>query len=198
MFVSTQSVKPLRFSRLALLAACLAGCLLAKQRPDEVVQAKWEELPALLTGRQAELVLVDGTYLRGRVRQVTADSIVLNVKATTNPSRFPPGLHHVPRDLWLRLRVQRHTKARFAGMVLGGLASLPLLQYLVRRGDFTASGDAIFSAGLISAFSYLGYRLGKSSGVRYFVVKVVPENPEPATPAAVSPEQPPPDAGPTG
>jgi hypothetical protein len=197
MFVSTQSVKPLRFSRLALLAACLAGCLLAKQRPDEVVQAKWEELPALLTGRQAELVLVDGTYLRGRVRQVTADSIVLNVKATSNPGRFPLGLQHVPRELWLRLRVQRHTKARFAGMVLGGLLSLPLVRQIGRL-DYTASAETISAAGVISAFSYLGYRLGKSSGVRYFVVQVVPEKPERATPAAVSPEQPPPDAGPTG
>ncbi len=184
------------FRRLGLLAACLAGCLLATQRPDEVVQAEWGELPALLKGKQAEVVLVDGTYLRGKVRQVTADSIVLNVKVTSNPGRFPLGLQHVPRELWLRLRVQRHPKARFAGMVLGGLASLPLVRE-VRQWDLTASGEAVLSAGFISAFSYLGYRLGKSSGMRYFVVQIVPAKPNPATPAAVSPEQPPPHAGPT-
>jgi hypothetical protein len=197
MVVSSQSVMPLSFGWLALLVACLAGCLLATQRPDEVVQAEWAELPALLKGKQAEVVLVDGTYLRGRVRQVTADSIVLNVKATTNPSRFPLGLQHVPRELWSRVRLHRHPKARFAGMVLGGLASIPLVGATV-RAELTPFGKITFGAGAIAACSYLGYRLGKSSGVRYFVVQVVPKKPERATPAAVSPEQPPPDAGPTG
>ncbi len=80
-------------------------------------------------------------------------------------------------------------------MVLGGLAGIPVAR-LSWHEDFTGSFKALFSAGVISAFSYLGYRLGKAGGERHFVVQIVAEQPEPGPPA-VTPEQPPTNVEPT-
>ncbi|HXG34565.1 MAG TPA: hypothetical protein VNJ11_14460 [Bryobacteraceae bacterium] len=180
---------------LAVLAALLSSYPLAAETTEKVIAAKWEELPALLEAKQVEATLADGSYVRGRVRKVAADWILLEIQATSNPTRFPRGLQRVPKELWLRVRAQWHTKGRFVGLVVGGLVAIPVAR-LSWDKDFTGFTVAVFSGGVISACSYLGYRLGKAGGERHFVVQIVAEHPEPGLPA-VTPEQPPTNVEPT-
>ncbi len=130
----------------AVLAALLSSYPLAAETTEKVIAAKGEELPALIEAKQVEATLSDGSYVRGRVRKVTAESVMLDIDATSNPTRFPRGLQQVPKELWLRIRTRERTKGRFVGMVLGGLAGIPVAR-LSSHEDFTGLWAAPLEAG---------------------------------------------------
>ena len=57
----------------------------------------WDELPRLV-GKQVSIALYDGGAVAGRVSEVQADALVIQVSKSTDPTAYPKGPMRVPRD----------------------------------------------------------------------------------------------------
>ncbi len=109
---------PHRSSLAMLLAVVLATPLaaIAESRPIEL---KWSELGSRIQGRDIDLVLPDGTALRGEVETVREGELVLNVKKTSNSRTQPKGNAVIPRTSVsiLSLQESRGKWGRSVGVV---------------------------------------------------------------------------------
>lgn len=153
--------KSQRFT-MALIAAILAATILSPNASaQEQVKVPWAELPYVLEGRVVSTVLVDGTTLRGRVRDVSSTELRFDVKKTSNRDLYPKGESHVPRE---QLRVFSYTEKkgnwRAIGAAIGaagGVAAgtIPVQIAYNEHGSARAAGYAFFGA-LGAGLGYLG------------------------------------------
>src|SRR5512140_2220320 len=79
----------------------------------------WEELPQLV-GKNVSIALYDGGAVSGRVREVRADALLIDVSRSTSSEVYPRGPMRVPREKLhvLDLHGKRH-KFRVLGTALG-------------------------------------------------------------------------------
>ena len=91
------------------------------------VSLQWEDLAPLVAGREVEFVLPDGTKLKGDVYAVQQDSLVLDVKKTSNKALYPKGQQAIERALISSINLRNKTIrwrviATIAGAVVGVFA----------------------------------------------------------------------------
>jgi hypothetical protein len=88
--------------RRAAAALLLPALLAVSTRPllaaEPEVRARWEELPALVEGRDVEMVLRNGVYVRGRAGEATPDALQVRVRKTSDPEVIPKGPTAIPRE----------------------------------------------------------------------------------------------------
>ena len=60
--------------------------VLAESRPLEL---KWGELSPIIGGQQVQLVLPEGTAIKGEAVAVREEALVLDVKGTSNAKAYP-------------------------------------------------------------------------------------------------------------
>src|SRR5688572_26487843 len=90
----------------------------------KTISLQWEDLAPLVAGREVEIVLPDGTKLKGAVYAVRPDSLILDVKKTSNKRAYPKGQQFVERasisSLDLRNKTIRwRVIATIAGTLVG-------------------------------------------------------------------------------
>src|SRR5262245_45319858 len=93
---------------------------------------RWEQLAPMVTGKEIELYLSDGTRLRGEGLAVRTDTLVMDVENTTNKVRYSKGQAEIPRpEVFSVNLIQRTIRWRLlatpaiglAGAALGGAAT---------------------------------------------------------------------------
>jgi hypothetical protein len=98
----TADKNPQRSHRCRLAAAFLLPALAFWTQPvlaaEPEVCARWEELPALVEGRDVEMVLRNGVYVRGRAGEVTPEALPVRVRKTSDPAVIPKGPTAIPRE----------------------------------------------------------------------------------------------------
>src|SRR5438270_10270081 len=108
---------------ITMMITAVPGQLAAESK---VIQLRWEELSPIISGKEVEFVLPDGTLLHGDIINVEADSLAINVKKTSDKTNHPKGPTSVARSSISALDVTKTTiHGRVIGTTVGvGLGSL--------------------------------------------------------------------------
>jgi hypothetical protein len=164
---------PLRLLGLVMLLCACHAVVLAQSTPTEL---KWGELDQLIGGHQIQLVLPDGTVIKGEAVAIREDSLVMDVKKTSNKDSQPKGNAAVPRDsvVLLRLERRRGSWGRSLGTTVGVIAGVVLGGYAA--GTLTSSagpGIATF-IGVASLGTVAGNMAGAEMDRKVTFIKVVP------------------------
>lgn len=139
----------------------------------------WEELPRLV-GKNISIALYDGGAVAGKVREVQADALVIQVSKSTNPVAYPKGPMRVPRAKLHVLDLHgKGVKYRVLGTALGfvaGAAGGMGLALGVQGGLFsdehgTAAGTAL--VGMMAGLTTAGYALGNAADRRTTTIRIV-------------------------
>lgn len=72
---------------IALVVFALAAPI-AVNAGQKVLSVKWSDLPAQIAGKHVRVVLADGVHLEGRATSVGAESLVVDVKKSSDSARI--------------------------------------------------------------------------------------------------------------
>jgi hypothetical protein len=163
-------------SVLAILLAVALAAPFAASAESRPIELQWSELGSRLQGRDIELVLPDGTALRGEVEAIREDTLVLNVKKTSNSKAHPKGNALIPRTsvTLLSLNESRGRWGRTVGVTLGTLTGMALGGYVAAADTRSAAAGLSTFLALSGAGTLTGYFLGKSADDRVTYIRVVP------------------------
>lgn len=142
---------------------------------DEV-RLKWNELGAVVTGHEVAFSTSGGTALRGDVRVVREDALLIHITSTSDSKLFPKGETSVARDQISLVDVKKMRGA--GGRTIGTTAGL--------LGGLTASGEIIGHSNMsegpaIGVFlattigsAVAGYFAGKAHDRKVTKIRIVP------------------------
>jgi hypothetical protein len=139
----------------------------------------WEELPQLV-GKNVSIALYDGGAVSGKVREVRADALLIDVSRSTSSAAYPRGPMRVPREKLhvLDLHGKGH-KFRVLGTALGfaaGAAGGVALAIRVQGGLFDNQHPAAAGAGMVGVMagaSAAGYAMGNAADRRTTTIRIV-------------------------
>ena len=149
------------------LCVCLLAAGSAQAAENQVVlpvrASETERLRDLLSGKRINASFLDGNRLRGRVKEVQAGLLRVNIKKTSDPNSLPRGLQDIPTDRISTVQFTRYEgnkRALFGtGFSLGGVG-LGGGVATATRGD--RSGGAYLTVVIIAiGIGTLGYLWGK-------------------------------------
>jgi len=146
---------------------------MAAPRPLEL---RWNELSSTIGSRTIKLTLPDGATISGEVIVVREDSLVVNVRKTSDSKAYPKGNAAIPRKSVTVLSMTESNGhwGRKIGASLGTLAGLLAGGYVAAKTASSAgSGLAIFGA-ITGAGMVGGYYLGRSADAKATFIRVVP------------------------
>jgi hypothetical protein len=158
-----------------LVAFALVGqsAAMAAPRPLEL---KWSELSSTLRGRTIQLTLPEGAIVSGEVIVVREDSLVLNVRKTSDPKSYSKGNAAIPRAAVtvLSMTESRGHWGRKIGSGLGTFSGVLAGAYVVAKTEPSGgAGLAVFGA-ITAAGTIGGYFLGRAADTRVTLIRVVP------------------------
>jgi hypothetical protein len=139
------------------------------------LELRWNELSPLIAGHTVEIALPAAT-LKGEVVSVREDSLVLDLKKSSDPKAYPKGNAVIPRTSLTLLKLEKSGGAgwRTMGTVLGVLAGVVLGGYLAAKtANDVGPGIAVFLA-TASGISIAGYAAGRSAGRKTSMIRIVP------------------------
>ena len=165
-------MSPLAAAVLLLLFAPAAGAV----SPERLT---WEELPQLV-GKHVSIPLYDGGAVAGKVREVQADALLIEVSKSTNPEVHPKGLMRVPRAKLHVLDLHgKGLKYRVIGTALGfaaGAAGGACVAFGVQGGPFGDESGGAAGAGMIGVMAGVtvaGYAVGNAADRRTTTIQIV-------------------------
>lgn len=173
---SRQAVR--RRLQLRVFAALLLVCTWtqgagAQSKPAEL---KWGELAQLIGGQQIEMVLPDGTVVKGEAIAVREDSLVLDVKKTSNKNAQPKGNATIPREAVALLRLERKSGSwgRSLGTTVGVISGVVLGGYATAKLTRSAGPGISTFLGVASLGTVTGYTAGAHIDRQVTYIKVIP------------------------
>ena len=147
-----------------ILAALAALGLFAETlaAANRQVELTWEELGGFVVEKRISMVLPEGVKLQGEVLAVRPDSLVLDIRKSSDRKLYPVGQAEIPR--WALSEVtlirERNAVMRVIGGILGAIGSLTVFGRLA----FAVDSAAVLVPGLILGVPLAaagGYYLGK-------------------------------------
>ena len=184
---------------LSVLAVFLMmnGGLLGSE-PEKRLQVRWGELGKLIGGKAVALQLAEGARVKGRVRKVTWDSLVVKVNWSSNPAAYPKGQAEIPREAVSRIKVRNRKMVRiggesrrifltvgaFAGALVGSMAVVIASQQF--EGSVPGGVYAVM-VGVSTGAAVLAYRALRPKGVA--LIEILPDPPAEESPKPTDGEQ---------
>ena len=139
----------------------------------------WDELPQLV-GKHVSIALYDGGAVAGKVREVQADALLIDVSRTTSPVVFPKGPMRVPRATLHVLDLHgKGFKYRVLGTALGfvaGTAGGVGVALGVQGGPFGDEHGRVAGAalvGMMAGVTTAGYAMGNAADRRTTTIQIV-------------------------
>src|SRR6185295_13835683 len=119
-----------RFLRFVLFVAPLVvpDVALAK---DKILELRWSELAPVLVGQTVAAKLPGGATFRGEALAVRDDSLVVDIRRTSDSKTLSSGQQSIPRASLPQIDLIRHkgVVGRVAGTIVGVLGGLVLSGY---------------------------------------------------------------------
>jgi hypothetical protein len=110
------------------------------------VSLQWEDLGPLIAGREVEIVLPDGAKLKGDVFAVRHESLVLDIKKTSDKSLYPKGQNILERASVTSLLLRKKTiRWRVIGTIAGTVLGLFAGGYVACLSDSVALGLTVMT-----------------------------------------------------
>ena len=160
-------------------AAVLLLWIAPAVRADSRQRLTWEELPQLV-GKHVSIALYDGGAIAGKVREVQADALLIEVHKSTNLAAYPRGPMLVPRVKLhvLDLHGKSH-KYRLIGAALGFAAgaaggmgvAVGVQGGLFSDGHGTRAGAALVS--VMAGVTAAGYAMGNAADRRATTIQII-------------------------
>ena len=94
--------------------------------PKSNVPVSWDELSGILVEKRISTVLPDGTRISGEVLAVRPESLVVDVRHTSNKKLHAKGQNEIPRASVKEVRIirERNAAMRIVGGIAGGVGSV--------------------------------------------------------------------------
>jgi len=167
----------LRLHRIAVAVLCVSIAPSASAATPE--RLTWEELPRLV-GKHVSIPLYDGGAVTGKVSEVQADALLVQVSKSTNLVAYPRGPMRVPRDKLHVLDVHgKGVKYRVIGTTLGcvaGAAGGVGVAIGVQGGLFSNEHNGAAGAafvGVMAGVTAAGYALGNAADRRTTTIQII-------------------------
>jgi hypothetical protein len=139
----------------------------------------WEELPQLV-GKHVSIPLYDGGAVSGKVSEVQADALLIQVSKSTNPAVYPRGPMRVPREKLHVLDLHgKGVKYRVIGTTLGavaGAAGGAGVALGVQGGIFSDEHNGAAGAafvGVMAGVTATGYVFGNAADRRTTKIQII-------------------------
>ncbi|MBN2430718.1 MAG: hypothetical protein JXQ27_04550 [Acidobacteria bacterium] len=173
--------KPLLVALTAFIMLGLCAGLSAQGPADgppviEVQDTDTARLTELLENRTIDAMLVDGTYIKGKVLGIDSDRLMVRVQESSDASRVGRGEQRIPLAGLATLFATGHKgKKRYAliPLMAAGLAGIGLL---LSSGDTPEEEDPASDAILPAAFAVgggvMGYVLGRQLDKQEFTLVI--------------------------
>ena len=188
----------LRRSLSVLTVFLMTNGILLGSEPEGVLQVRWRELGKLIGGEAVALQLAEGARVKGRVRKVTRDSLVVKVKWSSNPEAYPKGQAEIPREAVSRIKVRNRKMVRigqesrrialtvgaFAGALVGSMFVVLASQQF--EGSVPGGIYAVM-VGVSTGAAVLTYRALGPKGVT--LIEILPDPPVESSPKPTDREQ---------
>jgi hypothetical protein len=125
-----------------------------------------------------KLVLPGGAEIQGEAIAVREDTLLLNVKKTSDRKSYPRGQNTIPRAsvTTLQLETIRGSGGRTIGVIVGALGGLILGGDLVAHTAHSEAAAISSFLGISTGSAIAGYYAGKTSDRRVTTVKILPES----------------------
>lgn len=139
----------------------------------------WDGLTQLV-GKHVSIPLYDGGAVSGKVREIQADALVIDVSRSSNPVAYPKGPMRVPRATLHVIELHgKGFKYRVLGTTLGfvaGTAGGVAVSLGMHGGPFDddhgrASGAAFVA--VMAGVTTAGYMVGNASDRRTTTIQVI-------------------------
>src|SRR6185436_13936812 len=98
------------------LMIALIACQSEAQAAPVPLELRWNELNPAIYGHKVEITMPGAITLKGDVAAVREDSLVLNVKRTSNAKAFPRGNAVIPRSAVTLLRLEARGDSHWRAM----------------------------------------------------------------------------------
>lgn len=170
---SHQSTSERLLSGTIILLVCVCPLFaLAQTHPQE---RKWGELAQIIEGREIQLALPDGVAIQVEVVGVRNDTLIVNIKRTTNETMHPRGHASIPLAsvTLIELEQPRRGWRRNLGATVGALAGVALGAAASRSTDSAGAAVVTFAA-VGSGGALIGYFVGRNFDDRKTPIKIVP------------------------
>src|SRR5262245_26010798 len=159
------------------VAAFVIVCTVQSSLPAQgkPLELRWNELPQIILNQSVELTLTNAK-IRGDVAAVRDDSLVLDVRKTSDAKAFPKGNASVPRTEVTLIKVMRARGnwGRNLGTTVGVLSGVVIGGYTAgTTTDSAGTGIPLFLA-IASGISVLGYFFGKTLDRNVTTIRIVP------------------------
>jgi hypothetical protein len=177
-------------SRWILVVVLGLGLFRANARTD-VAEIRWNELAALVVGHNVSIPF-SGIVVEGEPLSVRDDSLMLDIRKTSDPSRCPKGQTSIPRTSVTEVRILEHGGAggRILGSVVGALVGMVAGAEIAVHGTHSeAAGVSVFSATAVAS-TVGGYCAGRSADRHTRLLRIAPPSAGSGLPA----DEQPPDA----
>ena len=147
------------------LCVCLLAAGSAQAAENQVLSVRASEtelLRDLLSGKRIDASFADGNRLRGRVKEVQAGLLRVNIKKTSDPNSLPRGLQDLPTDRISTVQFTRHqgNKRLLLGTLFFG-GGYGLAVGIIEGREGYSGGRTAAAIGVWSAMTILGYLWGK-------------------------------------
>ncbi len=156
-------------------ALCFAPAVPASANQLEL---KWNELGPVIAGHQVKLVLLSGgAQIQGEAIAVRENTLVLNVKKTSDRRSYPRGQNAIPRAsvTTLQFETVRGSGGRAIGVIVGALGGLILGGDLVVHSAHSEAAAICSFFGISTGSAIAGYYSGKKHDRQITMVKILPE-----------------------
>ena len=167
----------LRFPPLA--AAVLLLWIVPAAQGVTPLRLTWDELPRLV-GKQVSIAMYNSGAVAGRVREVQADAMVIEVTKSTDPTAYPKGTLRVPRTTLHVLDLHgKGYKYRVIGTALGllaGTAGGVGVAIGVQGGLFGDEHGTVAAAalvGMMAGVTAAGYAVGNAADRRTTTIQII-------------------------
>jgi hypothetical protein len=141
----------------------------------------WSDLTPFIGDHSVALTLPDGARIEGRVIAVEPQTLVIDVRKTSNPQAHAKGRQSIPRDQAKSVVVNRPTiRWRVVGTSVGAVAGFPIgLVAAVKEEGIFSKGNgytAVFIAA-IAGLATAGFLIGWAADRRKTTVTIIPDAP---------------------
>jgi len=141
------------------------------------LEMKWNELGPVIAGHQVKLVLPGGAAIQGEAIAVRENTLLLDVKKTSDRRSYPRGQNAIQRAsvTTLQFETVRGSGGRTIGLIVGVLGGVILGGDLVAHTSHSEAAAITSLFGISTGSAIAGYHSGRKHDRRITTVKILPE-----------------------
>jgi hypothetical protein len=150
---------------------------IAAMAATKQVEARWEELGGLVSGKKIALTLPDAVSIEGKVASVQADSLTLTIAKSSNVQAHPKRETSIPRASVSTIQLlEMRIIGRVAGTLIGAAIGVGTAVGIILSNGILnkqSGGQVVGETVAIVGLPVAGYFIGRSLDRKVTLIKVI-------------------------